>query len=124
MDIWGPYSVPSVHNHRYFLTVVDDFSRFTWIVMLKGKFEVQQHVQNFILLVEKNFGTIVKQVRTDNGPEFHMSAFYASKGIYNQTSCVATPQQIGRVERKHQHILNVARAILFQAKLPMKYWNY
>lgn len=60
MDIWGPYSISSVHNHRYFFTVVVDFSRFTWIVLLKGKHEVQAQVQKFAVIVETQFETRVK----------------------------------------------------------------
>jgi hypothetical protein len=63
-------------------------------------------------------------LRTDNGPEFMLSSFYSSHGIVHQRSCVETPQQNGRVERKHQHILNVGRVLLYQFKLPPSYWSY
>jgi len=44
MDIWGPFSQSSIRGHKYFLTIVDDFSRFTWIVLLKSKGEVRTHI--------------------------------------------------------------------------------
>lgn len=52
-----------------------------------------------------------------------MKKFFAEKGVIHQTSCVETPQKNGRVERKHRHILNMARALLFQANLPIKFWG-
>ena len=84
--------------------------------MLKSKLEVNVHVQNF--------DAKIKIIRTDNGTEFSLNQFFNSKGIIHQTSCTETPQQNGRVERKHQHLLNVARALLFQSKLPKLFWSY
>ena len=123
-DIWGPFSVQSIHGYKYFITALDDFSRFTWIFLCKSKSEVTKLVQNFLIMIENQYQCKVKIVRTDNGPEFSMSEFYSNKGIEHQTSCVETPQQNGRVERKHQHILNVGRALLFQSKLPKSFWSY
>jgi hypothetical protein len=112
-DIWGPLAVPSIHGHKYFLTAVDDYSRFTWIILCKTKSEIPNLVQQFIIMIENQYNCHVKTVRTDNGPEFLMPDFYALRGIQHQRSCVETPQQNERVERKHQHILNVVEHCSF-----------
>jgi len=50
--------------------------------------------------------------------------FYSIKDIIHQTTCVETPQQNDIVERKHQHLLNVTRVLLFQAKVPTIFWCF
>ncbi|XP_019084235.1 PREDICTED: uncharacterized protein LOC109125902 [Camelina sativa] len=95
-----------------------------WTYLLLEKSKVRNVLTNFITYTERQFGKRVKTVRSDNGTEFMcLSAYFREKGIVHQTSCVGTPQQNGRVERKHIHILNVSRALLFQAKLPIKFWG-
>jgi hypothetical protein len=91
---------------------------------MKNKSETRQHVQNLITMIKNQFNHSVKIIRSDNGPEFLMHDYYSSLGILHQTSCVETPQQNGRVERKHQHLLNIARALLFQSNLPKQFWCY
>jgi len=83
-------------------------------------------LQSFITLIETQFGASVKCVRSDNGMEFQDTTafhFYTNKGIIHQKSCVDTPQQNGVVERKHKHLLEVARALLIQANLPQHFWG-
>jgi len=92
LDIWGPYSKQSVHGHKYFLTILDDFSHYTWTILLKSKAEVQSKVEHFINFAETQFEIKVKSIRSDNGPEFCLKSFLASKDILHQTSCVKTPQ--------------------------------
>lgn len=74
-------------------------------------------------MVQTQFSCKVKIVRSDNGLEFKMSEFFKQNGIVHQTSCVYTPQQNGGVEQKHQHLLNVARSLIFQVFLPLKFWG-
>ncbi|KAM1292859.1 hypothetical protein ACFX2H_019596 [Malus domestica] len=74
-------------------------------------------------MIETQFNTRVQIIRSDNGPEFKLEQFYALKGIIHQSSCVNTPQQNGVAERKHRHLLNVARVLLFQARLPKRFWG-
>ena len=123
LDIWGPFSVGSVEGYKFFLTIVDDYSRVTWVYMLKNKSEVQKYIPDFFAFVKKQFGKEVKAIRSDNAPELFLSNFYHSLGVIHYRSCVETPQQNSVVERKHQHILNVARALLFQSSLPICYWS-
>ena len=123
-DLWGPYSVPSSCGATYFLTLVDDYSRAVWVYLLHNKTEVHKSFLSFFAMIERQFDTSVKIVRSDNGTEFQcMLPFFDQSGILFQTSCTGTPQQNGRVERKHQHILNVSRALMFQANLPVDYWG-
>ena len=113
-DVWGPYRTPASCGAVYFLTVVDDFSRAVWTYLMLEKSEVVRLLQNFCAMSERQFGYPVKTVRSDNGTEFMvLRSFFLEKGINHHTSCVDTPQQNGRVERKHRHILNVSRASLF-----------
>ncbi|KAJ9551410.1 hypothetical protein OSB04_015455 [Centaurea solstitialis] len=140
-DLWGPFSTPTHTSTRYFLTIVDDFTRCTWLYFMKTKSETCDLLLYFFQLVHRQFHSHVSQIkygsgpiflphlqtiRSDNGTEFlstKIQNFFKSHGIIHQRSCVHTPQQNGVVERKHRHLLNVARALRFQAHLPVSFWG-
>lgn len=76
MDIWGPLAIPSMMGYRYFLTIVYDKSRFTWMYLMRLKSETTSHVKSFVTLVKTQFNCHVKCIRSDNGNEFLMPDFY------------------------------------------------
>lgn len=115
VDIWGGYRTASISGSHYFWTIVDDYTRCTWVYLMHYKSETCHLLKSFIQLVETQYSSKVKILRSDNGQEFDMPTYYSEKGIVHQTSCVSTPQQNGVAERKHRHLLNVALALLFQA---------
>ena len=66
---------PSFGNYLYFVTFIDDFSRYTWLYFLKHKDEVLPMFKNFKRLVKKEFAAYITCLRSDNGGEYVSNAF-------------------------------------------------
>ncbi|KAH9774810.1 retrovirus-related pol polyprotein from transposon RE1 [Citrus sinensis] len=125
-DVWGPSKVSTIGGARWFVTFIDDCSRMTWIFLMKSKDEVNSLFQRFHKMVTTQFQTQIRVLHTDNGGEYMSTAiqqFLKSQGSVHQTTCVGTPQQNGVAERKNRHLLEVVRASLIQAHMPLSYWG-
>ena len=80
-------------------------------------------IMRFFAMVKTQFAASIKCLRSDNAKELALIDFLAFQGTLHQFSCVERPQQSFVVERKHQHLLNVARALFFQSKVPITFWG-
>ena len=69
-DVWGPSPLTSLLGFNYYVIFIDDYSRFTWLFLLKHKNEVLSVFKHFKSMVETQFSSSLKILRTDNGSEY------------------------------------------------------
>uniref|UniRef100_A0A2N9GQ99 Integrase catalytic domain-containing protein n=1 Tax=Fagus sylvatica TaxID=28930 RepID=A0A2N9GQ99_FAGSY len=120
-DLWGPAPSVSLNGFKFYLVLVDEYTKFTWVYLLTHKSETFTLFKQFTALVQNQFKQSVQIFRTDCGGEFTSTAFNtfcADNGIIHQLSCPHTPQQNGVAERKHKHLIQCALALLSQSTLP------
>jgi histone deacetylase 1/2 len=92
------------------VSFIDGYSKFTWIYLLKYKYEVFHKFQEFQTLVERLFN---RAMQTDWGGEYQkLNSFFNKIGIIHRVSCPHAHQQNGAAERKHRHIVEVGLSLL------------
>lgn len=126
-DVWGPSPYVSVEGYRYYLTFIDECTRYCWIFPLHYKSQVCSLFIAIHSFVSTQFSTFIKVLQSDGGGEYisHvLQSFLVKHGIIHLKSCPHTPQQNGLAKRKHRHIVETALTLLHQAHLPPKFWFY
>lgn len=125
-DVWGTYHCPTHDSKRLFLTLVDDFFRVTWVHLMQFKSDVAIVIEDFVAMIETQFRKRIMCLTTDNGKEFvneNMNRLLSDKGITHQSCFHYTPQQNGRDERKHKHLLEIARVLKLQGSILNIFWG-
>ena len=123
-DLWSS-PVISVDNYKYYLVLVDHYSRYTWLYPQKLKSQVKEVFKTFKALVENHFSLKIGTLFYDNGGEFlALRQLRADAGISHLTSPPHTPEHNGISERKHRHVVETCLALLTHASMPKSYWSY
>ncbi|GAB2276096.1 hypothetical protein Dimus_039170 [Dionaea muscipula] len=111
---------------RYFLSLIDDFSRKVWVFLLKTKDETLDRFKEWKTITENQIDKKVKVLRTDNGLEFCNVLFddYCKQcGIERHKTVVGTPQQNGVAERMNRTLLEKVRCLMFTSAVPKSFWG-
>ncbi|CAI7909175.1 unnamed protein product [Closterium sp. NIES-54] len=133
MDVWGPAHVRGQGHERYFLLVVDDYSRYTTVFPLRSKGEVTEVLIDWIraarLQLRERFGSDfpVLHLHSDRGGEFSsdlLRAFSRAEGIRQTFTLLASPQQNGIAERLIGMVTDVARTSMIHAAAPHFLWPF
>ena len=115
------------HGHRYFVLHLDEASHQVLVNLMKVKSESAQHTKDFDARAEARTGQRGEYFRSDGGGEYESKGFQAwlrQKGIHHEKSNAYTPQENGKAERMVHTIVEMARSLLNEAKLPKTYWGY
>ncbi|GFZ16754.1 hypothetical protein Acr_26g0000240 [Actinidia rufa] len=125
-DIWGPSPTSTMGGSQYFVIFVDDFSRYTWLYLLKNRSQLQQTYYDFARMIKTQFSRDIQVFCSDNAQEYCDTSFLAflrEQGTLPHRSCPGTSQQNGRAERKHRHLLDTTRALLISSGCPERFWG-
>jgi transposase InsO family protein len=123
---FGPMPVISLGGSLYYVIFIDDYSRKTWLYLLKKKDEVFSKFQEFKAEIENLTNKKIKTLRIDNGGEYtskEFVAFYKSIGIRRELIVPHNPQQNGVAKRKNRSIEETVKALLNDQGLSMFLWG-
>nr|KYP66638.1 Retrovirus-related Pol polyprotein from transposon TNT 1-94 [Cajanus cajan] len=135
-DICGPFDVNSFNKEKYFITFIDDYSRYGYVYLLHDKSQAINALEIYIEEVERQLDSKVKNIRSDRGGEYYgryeergqhpgpFAKFLEKRGICVQYIMPGTPQQNGVSERHNRTLLDMVRSMLSNSSLPISLWTY
>ncbi|CAI5968070.1 unnamed protein product [Closterium sp. NIES-65] len=133
MDVWGPAPVRGQGHERYFLLVVDNYSRYTSVFPLRSKGAVTEVLIAWIrearLQLRRSFGSDfpVLRLHSDRGGEFSsrlLRDYCHAQGIRQTFTLPDSPQQNGIAERRIGMVMDVARTSMMHAAAPHFLWPF
>jgi transposase InsO family protein len=125
-DLVGPTTTKGLKGERYFMLLVDDYTRMNTVCFLKNKSKAFENFKIYKEMVENEMDSRIKCLRLDNGGEFTSKEFMVycnNHGIKRQFSVTRTPQHNGVVERKNRIVQEMARTMIMDSKLTKKIWT-
>src|SRR5437879_2644150 len=97
------------------MTLVDDYTRYCRIYLLKTKNGVETAIKHFWEMVQTQFETKVKRFHSDNGTEYinqTVSEFFKEKGVIHTTSPAYNPESNGVPERINRTLTTMVRCMM------------
>jgi hypothetical protein len=126
-DVFGPMGTQSIGKSLYFVIFIDDHSRFGAIYFMAHKDEVLSHFKTYYKWACTQKGALILRFRADNAGDYtslSFVAFIAKKGIQSELSTPHSPHQNGVAERRGRSIIEIARCMLYHARLSKQWWAH
>lgn len=124
-DVCGPLPLPSLGGNLYFVTLLDDYSKFSAVRPMARKNDTAAAVKDTLNLLQNLSGHQVQRLRCDNGSEYineDLTTYCQDNGIKLETTVRYTPQQNGAAERLNRTLMDKVRPMLAASGLPKHLW--
>ncbi|XP_066164242.1 cytochrome P450 714B2 isoform X1 [Oryza sativa Japonica Group] len=111
---------------KYFMTLIDDCTRFCYVYLLKTKDEALHYFKIYKAEVENQLERKIKQLRSDRGGEYFSNEFISfceEYGIIHERTAPYSPQSNGVAERKNRTLTEMVNAMLDTAGLSKEWWG-
>jgi transposase InsO family protein len=134
-DICGPFTPSTLGGYRYFITFIDDFSRYGYIFLIHEKSEVLDMFKIYKAEIELKQEKKIKIVRSDRGGEFYgrygeagqipgpFAKFLQECGVDAQYTIPGEPEQNGVAERRNRTLMDMVRSMMSNTSLPTFLWG-
>ncbi|RVW36414.1 Retrovirus-related Pol polyprotein from transposon TNT 1-94 [Vitis vinifera] len=135
-DICGPFPTPSWNGQQYFITFIDDYSRYGYLYLIHEKSQSLDVFKNFKAEVENQLSKKIKAVRSDRGGEYYgrydgsgeqrpgpFAKYLMECGIVPQYTMPGTPSQNGVAERQNRTLKDMVRSMISHSTLPESLWG-
>ena len=126
LDLMGLTRTESLGGKRYIMVVVDNFTRYTWVILLRSKLDSPEHFKALCIRLQNEKSLKIDRIRSDHGKEFensYMESFCRRSDISQEFSAPITPQQNDVVEIKKRVIQEMARAMLHNKDMARNLWG-
>ncbi|KAL0413214.1 UNVERIFIED_CONTAM: Retrovirus-related Pol polyprotein from transposon TNT 1-94 [Sesamum radiatum] len=126
-DVCGPLSIPARGGFSYFITFIDDHSRYGYVYLMRYKSEAFGRFTEYRLEVENQTSRKIKVLRSDRGGEYLSGEFIdylKENGILSQWTPPGTPQLNGVAERRNRTLLDMVRSMMSFTELPPSFWGH
>ncbi|CAI7780127.1 unnamed protein product [Closterium sp. NIES-53] len=127
LDVLGPAPMLGLERERYFLVVVDDYSRYTMVFPLAKNYGVTSTLIRWLLVTDGTRGNRAHCLHSNRGGEFCsgvLAGFCGEQGIRQSWTLPESPQQNGVAERRIGLVMDIARMSMIHARAPHFPWPY
>ena len=131
MDLWtvdvvGPLKTETLLGHKYVLVIVDVFTRFVFVSLMKTKSETAAYLLNKIKLCQTQTNRKLKRLHSDGGKEIvnnEVSEYLKNNGTQQSLTTPHTPQHNGIVERANRSLMNMAKSMMYHCGSHLSLWG-